>query len=848
VSNNQLKLKLQNYRRFSETDVISFPAGITIITGPNGVGKSTLAESISYALFGPKHGQSREIRTDGATGKVCVECELFIDDQVVHIIRSGNTAELRINDVVQVQNIPGSGKAVSERISALLGSLTREQFERTYVALQGDTAGLVAEKKAEKRRETIEQILQLEGLTQAGEIQKKRAESAKSEIVWESNHLCDELALNTDSRDIIKDFQNARTLISRMQYAQKFSRDVEQALVEQQHTMKEAQISLGDIQSYIIGLIQQLDKQRELMKQIVNIYEQQEEQQKNHNKQVQLIAKVEGQLKQVESDIQKYQEDIHTARLCADASAEYAQSQGQKLQHEKRLERIPLIEQNYKAFVQAQNDLDGLKSQLDTLARVDEDLGQATEQEIQAQQRWDTLRDNDPTSTEYEAWLNQRNKLSLEEQQNRQALAQLTQGAGDTRCPTCNQEFKEHSLEQRIQHLTIWLEEIFPPQQAQLQHQEQQINEQKKQWKQEQKQAEKLCKRYRQSVVDIEKKVAERDLLRTSHNEAQTRFLEAQKKWLDQGEDIPNPQEKTILQRQLDTLDKRMNELKEHANLYAQLLLFQVQLEAKQQDQTKLHLDMQTLREQQADIGYDLDSFQTAKAELDQANEQHKRLQNDLHQAELDLQSVQMTAQQAIEKVEKTCNYLGRFRVDVQEYAREEQLRIYLEDFKKHFFEANTQEVIQRTTQLLLHAVTDQSILGVKFDKNEFQYIDANNIPRPITRLSGGEKDLVGLCLRMALAEQAQAVARMGKVKLLILDEVLSSLDEERCEAVQRIFEDVQRRGVFEQIIMITHLEAVKQSWRANGLVVQKIDGKISKVISVSPGEIPMDLAEEIEI
>ena len=85
-------------------------------------------------------------------------------------------------------------------------------------------------------------------------------------------------------------------------------------------------------------------------------------------------------------------------------------------------------------------------------------------------------------------------------------------------------------------------------------------------------------------------------------------------------------------------------------------------------------------------------------------------------------------------------------------------------------------------------------------------------------------------------------------MKFLILDEVLSSLDDERCDAVQRIFADVQKRGIFEHIIMITHLDSVKQGWHANGLVVQKVDGKMSTVISVSPGEVPMDLAEGIEV
>ena len=175
-------------------------------------------------------------------------------------------------------------------------------------------------------------------------------------------------------------------------------------------------------------------------------------------------------------------------------------------------------------------------------------------------------------------------------------------------------------------------------------------------------------------------------------------------------------------------------------------------------------------------------------------------------------------------------------------------MREHLEEFKKHFFEANTEEVMRRTTELLMHAITDQSILGVKFDRDEFQYLDANYSPHSVNRLSGGEKALVGLCLRITLSEQAQTITKIGRVKFLVLDEVLSSLDDERSEAVKRIFDDVLQRGIFDHIIMITHLDSVKQNWQAHWLTVQKLSGKISSVVSGLPGEALMDLTEELEV
>ncbi len=178
MSQRTLTLKMKNYRRFAETGTIAFQPGLTIISGQNGAGKSTLIEAFLYALFGsklgPKSGQRvDEIRTDSLSGPVRVECKLHIDDQEVHIIRSGTMAELRMNTVVQVQGGGGSSKAVTARVTALLGGLTRKQFERTYIALQGDTAGLVVD-DASKRREVIEKVLQMEVLTKAIELQEKR--------------------------------------------------------------------------------------------------------------------------------------------------------------------------------------------------------------------------------------------------------------------------------------------------------------------------------------------------------------------------------------------------------------------------------------------------------------------------------------------------------------------------------------------------------------------------------------------------------------------------------------------------------------------------------------------------
>jgi len=232
---SNLKLKVQKYRRFTDPQEIAFQSGLTIISGSNGAGKSTLVEAMLFALFGTKRGLGiSEIRPDKTRGDPHVECELLIDDQVVTIVRDGNAAEVAVNGVVQVMRGPSSAKSANERLAALLGGLTREQFESSYIALQGDTAGLV-EYKVRDRRLLIEKILQLEVLARAVDMQIAHCDVAKNQVIALGNVICsNELPLHKETQVCIENFQNARVIHSRAQHAQSFQAYIKRAIADRQ--------------------------------------------------------------------------------------------------------------------------------------------------------------------------------------------------------------------------------------------------------------------------------------------------------------------------------------------------------------------------------------------------------------------------------------------------------------------------------------------------------------------------------------------------------------------------------------------------------------------------------------
>ena len=77
--------------------------------------------------------------------------------------------------------------------------------------------------------------------------------------------------------------------------------------------------------------------------------------------------------------------------------------------------------------------------------------------------------------------------------------------------------------------------------------------------------------------------------------------------------------------------------------------------------------------------------------------------------------------------------------------------------------------------------------------------------------LSGGEEDLLNVCLRLSLS--TLIAERSGhSFSLLLMDEIFGSLDEGRRQNVIALLERLQNR--FEQIILITHLDDIKDSVR----------------------------------
>jgi exonuclease SbcC len=105
-----------------------------------------------------------------------------------------------------------------------------------------------------------------------------------------------------------------------------------------------------------------------------------------------------------------------------------------------------------------------------------------------------------------------------------------------------------------------------------------------------------------------------------------------------------------------------------------------------------------------------------------------------------------------------------------------------------------------------LSDLTDGRYAELELDDNYNIVVLEEGMPKPV--ISGGEEDLANLVLRLAISQMI--AERAGQpFSLLILDEIFGSLDEARRANVLDLLRRLQ--GRFEQVILITHIEQVRE-------------------------------------
>jgi exonuclease SbcC len=130
----------------------------------------------------------------------------------------------------------------------------------------------------------------------------------------------------------------------------------------------------------------------------------------------------------------------------------------------------------------------------------------------------------------------------------------------------------------------------------------------------------------------------------------------------------------------------------------------------------------------------------------------------------------------------------------------------------------------------LLVDLTDSKYGGMELDEDyEIQILDGG-MKYPLNRFSGGEGDLANLCLRLAIS-RVIADRSGSNVDFLILDEIFGSQDQTRKRNIMLTLNQLAKQ--FRQIILITHIEDVKDFMENVINVKEREDGTSEVIVEV---------------
>jgi len=117
--------------------------------------------------------------------------------------------------------------------------------------------------------------------------------------------------------------------------------------------------------------------------------------------------------------------------------------------------------------------------------------------------------------------------------------------------------------------------------------------------------------------------------------------------------------------------------------------------------------------------------------------------------------------------------------------------------------------IAARASEILRLATNGRYAL-LELDESYNIFLFDQNQKFALARFSGGEQDLLNLCLRVAMSQVIAQRSGRPPLQFIVLDEIFGSQDEERKSLLLSTLQHLHSH--FRQIFLITHEQSIKDS------------------------------------
>ena len=785
-----ISLYLENYRQHRSSEMY-FPTGLVGILGSNGSGKSTILEAIAWAIYGNertvvKGGKDTLIWRLAPPKSVAIAELSFAFAGRTFKIRRTQTADRSLAELQQDgRTIANSLDAVKSAVAKLL-NMTHQEFFNSYFTGQKDLKFLGGITSGVERERFIAKMLGYERIEQA------QGEAGKQGTI--------RYARNEASKNVNR-LQGAMQVFDPEAIAANLTRIGRE--------LEGHQTNLAQIDQQIVQSTIQLEQAEQNLQQL------EIKQQQFHQIQHQIDVK-NSQLKQVQQRIDELKKE-NTA--LAEQVARYHSLRQETANYQQLLQQEQGLRNQYRLWqnqqqitqriVELEQELQDMICKIADL-QAPEQLQAKLAQELAAnQERLHQL--EQAIQQRHMEWQNHR-AMTTADLQTQQQLCQklqkqitdIEQAGEEGHCPTCDRPLHEEYapvitnlqsqlsltqalVKQRQQELSLL--QVEPSALGQLRQAQTELT---RIVKQQEKQQQELAFQRREYQILIQQ-------------------IEAKQKQLEQQKQQVITVDYDPLQHQ--TIDAQIALL---APKYQEMLKLEhtpLQLETRQAQLSDKLTEKVAVEQAIADLEISQVSLQFNQAEYAQVRDALKQLQNQQ-------QHLLQTRQNTLHQIELLNRDLALLQAQEQEYQAKQlelvkaqnQYLLYdtldksFTDLRQHL----TQQIrpqLADIASLLISELTDGRYSAVELDDSYNVAVIESGDRKSV--ISGGEEDIVNLCLRLAVSQMISE--RTGQpFSLLILDEVFGSLDEQRRDNVLQLLHKLGNQ--FNQVLVISHIDLIKES------------------------------------
>lgn len=796
-------VRLTNFRLHADTR-IDFDLGLTGIIGPNGSGKTTILEAVAWALYGmpAARGKRQDIRSLSAPGRsgVKVELDFELSGHRHRVLRTLNSAELYLDGASSP--IANSTTGVTELLRRRLG-MSQQEFFNTYFTGQKELGVMSAMGPAE-RSQFLSRVLGYEKLTSARALVRERRNILRGELAGlesalpESEVVARQLE-ETEAR-LKENGARAKTALAKL-------KKTHDALLALQPRWTDAQ------------------KERDVHQKLAADARVNEGQETSIAKD---LERLEQELTEIEAAKKEIAEISAELNIHADLAARLHDMERLFQEEGRRKELL----RNQQAV---ERELVGLRERADAIGAPGNELQETDDarsvlrarlEQLNAQHdaaHTDWVRDKQEALTKQEALRTQYKEIKAQ----RDRLADL---GPESPCPICTRPLADHFREV-LDELDGQLTAIevdgkyFRNRVEQLQQAPAPLQEILEQIAELERQVEALGQR----ITEAQLRVQEQSQVARDIREREERLAQI----VAQLQAIPSGYHETRhaqLRQQHAQLAPMVERSVRLSTLTEREPRVRKDADRARKELAKVRKLLTDLKEQLKGSRFSEAAFTKLRASFETATSELRSCELAALGAEKELEAARAARAAAEASRQELERGMERVRSLTMDRRLHEELDVAFTDIRASLNEHLRPEISELASGFLSE-LTDGRYSDLELDDDYNIIVKEDDVPKPV--ISGGEEDLANLVLRLAISQMI--AERAGQAfSLLILDEVFGSLDESRRHNVVELLRRLHDR--FEQVILITHIESVREGLDRVLTVRYDADAGVSRVEQESGG------------